>query len=391
MKKQNQKIHISFDGQLFLKGNKTGIPWCAHNLILHLASLPNVACTIHVFTFGCHKSQLKNLLIYQERGCTISKCRWFNDSLYKLVWLFLPIPYRSFWKEQSEITQFFNYVIPPGTKGKAAVFIHDMVLMACPETMRLKSRLWLKLTLKHSCQRAAAIMTGSEFSKREIIRYLKADPDKIHVIPDGVDQKLFHPHYTSVEIEQVKNTYGICGEYLLYVGTIEPRKNLLRMMKAFANLRTDGRISPSLKLILVGGNGWKNTDIYQTASACQSGDSILFTGYLPEAAIPPLMCGAICLLFPSFYEGFGMPVIEAMACGTPVITSKNTAMEEISGDAALLIDPNSTASIEHGIHLLLTDRVLRNSLREKGLQQAARYSWDHAAQKLLKVYQSLNY
>ena len=336
-------MRIAFDGQLFLKGNKTGIAWNAHNLILELSRYPENECVIQCFSRGASREQLSQLDEYVEAGCRIERCTWFSQVLYKLLWNFIPIPYSLFFKTNSDVTQFFNFVIPPGVKGKRITIVHDMAYMACPQTVQKKTRNWLRLSMKGTSRRADHIITVSEFSKQEIVNYLQVPPEMITVVPNAVDHKIYHPNYPKYQIKHALEKYHISDEYFLYLGTIEPRKNISRLIEAYAQLCQERKQVPLL--VLAGGKGWYYEEIFALVDKYHLKDRVIFTGYVDQKDCPLLMNGAIAFVFPSLYEGFGMPPLEAMACGTPVITSNTTSLPEVVDDCGILVNPESEEEI----------------------------------------------
>ena len=218
--------------------------------------------------------------------------------------------------------------MPPGVRGKSVTVIHNMAYMAYPETVNKKTRNWLRLTMKGSCRRADAVVTVSEFSKREIIRYLGVSPEKITVVYNGVDLGFYRSDYGEDQVEQAKKRYHIAGEYFLYLGTLEPRKNVERIIEAYALLKEEGDVQLPF-LVIAGGKGWLYETIFERVKELDLENQIIFTGYVAEPDVPLLMNGAKAFLFPSLYEGFGIPPIEAMACGTAVITSNAASLPEV--------------------------------------------------------------
>lgn len=377
-------MEIAFDGQLLLKGEqKTGIAWNAHNLILELAKYPENQCIIQCF----HSRSLERLDRYRKAGCRAVCCRRFSHTAYKLLWLVFPVPYRFFFRTRPDITQFFNFTVPPGVYGRRVVFVHDMAYRSCPRTVSRKVRLWLKMSLKKSCRHADHIVTVSEFSKREIIKYLQIPQKQVSVIPNAVDHGIYHAGYTKRQIQKALDKYGICQEYFLYLGTIEPRKNLERLIGAYERLCRENTHAPLL--VLAGARGWLCDGIYKKARNSPVRDKILFTGYVEQEDSPVLMCGAKAFVFPSLYEGFGMPPLEAMACGTPVIASNTTALPEVVKDAGILADPQSEEEICQAMEMLLYDEAAAQKYRMRGLQRAGEYTWERSARMLMDVYQGL--
>lgn len=380
-------MKIAFESQLFLKGNKTGIAWCADNIIKELASMEECFC--NYFSMKYNKHQLGQVRKYQQYGVQMQECKWFHDVLYKLVWPFTLLPYSCFFSKEVDITQFFNYIVPPGVKGKRVVIVHDMAYKVCPETVRLKTKRWLQLTLKGSCKRADAIVTDSESSKKDIVRYLNVSPDKITVMPSGVDLRYFHNKYSDEEILKIKKKYHIRDEYFLYLGTLEPRKNIPNLLRAYKKLLDIDLKGVIPQLVIAGGKGWLFDSIFETVKELNIEGNVLFTGYMEADEVPKIMCGAVAFVFPSIYEGFGIPPLEAMACGTPVITSNLSSLPEVVGDAGILVDPTSVDEICCAMKRIVTDEGLRHDLIEKGLARAQRYTWKNSAEILYSLYKRL--
>lgn len=379
-------MKVAFDVQLLLKGEKTGIAWCAESILLEMANKEKdkIKKQLNCFTFAYDKKQKEQVYSYQKLGYQIQECRWFHDVLYRLLWNYIPIPYSLFFRKKADVTVFFNYAVPPKVSGKTVVFVHDMAYRVYPETVRKKTRRFLELVLQKSCDRADRIVTISEFSKQEILKYLKVSEEKISVVTLGVDRKRFHTHYPADQIRLVQRKYGLKGEYLLYIGTIEPRKNLKRLIEAYASLPLETPM-----LVLAGKKGWMYREIFQTVETLGIGERVKFLGYVADREIPLLLSGAKCFLFPSLYEGFGLPPLEAMASGVPVVASNGSAIPEVVGDAAVLVEATKVESISHGILRVLKEKGLRERMIEKGIQRAKKFRWEKTARELLEICQRL--
>ncbi|MDE7312707.1 MAG: glycosyltransferase family 4 protein [Eubacterium sp.] len=380
-------MKVAFFGQLLCEKQKTGIAWSAHNLVLELLKCPGMECVIQYFSFPGSEEKLRELRKYEEAGCRLEPCGWFHFVLYKLLCSLFPVPYRMFFRSRQDITQCFNFTAPFGAYGKCLTVIHDMAYLACPQTVRLKTRYWLRASMKRSCKYADHIITVSEFSKQEIMRYLHVAPTRITVVPNAVDHTKYHPYYPTEQIRQAARVYGISQNYFLYLGTVEPRKNLETLIGAYAMLCMEKEDVP--QLVIAGGKGWMCDSIYRKAAQVQLGNRILFTGYVAQEDSPLLMCGAEAFVFPSAYEGFGMPPLEAMACGTPVIVSNTTALPEVVGDAGILADPESEEALCQAMKRILGNKEYREKLRMLGLQRAGGFTWEKSAQKLAEVYKKL--
>jgi glycosyltransferase involved in cell wall biosynthesis len=369
-----------------MKGEKTGIGWCAENILLRMPQYQE-DLTLNCFTLGYNKDQFENVVKYNKLGYQLETCGWFHDVLYRIIWNFIPIPYSLFFQKETDISVFFNYAIPPHVKGRKITFVYDMAYKSCPETVRKRTKYLLDITLRKSCKRADKIITISEFSKNEIIRYLDIAEDKIVVMPCGVDFSLYHPDYTNEEVQNVNEKYNINGKYLLYLGTLEPRKNIIRLIQAYAQLKTEIPNTP--RLVLAGKKGWMYDSIFELVKELNLEEEIIFTGYIEIKDAPVLMKGAVLFLFPSLYEGFGMPPLEAMACGTPVLVSNVSSLPEVVGDAGILVDPFSVNSIRQGIENLLNDKNKRDKLALKGIEVAKNFTWDRSTEIVNKVLKAL--
>lgn len=382
-------LNISFDAHPIIEGQKTGIGYCESEMVRSIRrNSPNCAHLLEFFTFRNAAQKRHHLSAFEQAGFILNECSWFSSSLYKLIWSFIPIPYRWFFGKKSEVTHFFNYYVPPGVHGKVVATVHDMAFKVLPETVRFKTKFMLNLTLRSSCKRADKITTVSQFTKEELIKYLHVPEEKIVVVPNGVDLEKFHANESKEEIMAVTKKYNISRNYLLYLGTLEPRKNIVRIIKAYALLKT--RLSDAPLLVLAGRKGWMYDLIFQTVSDLDLKDDVTFTGYIEDGEAPALLNGATAFLFPSLYEGFGMPLLEAMACGTPALTSNCSSLPEVAGDVAVLVDPYSVEAIADGMERLVTDDSLRAELSEKGLKRAEQFTWERSAAILMNIYKSLS-
>jgi glycosyltransferase involved in cell wall biosynthesis len=381
------KMKIAFDVQPIIASNKTGVGFCEAGIIKALTSLYNDNEYLFNFFALGRKVNPDNINNYVKSCCKINSCKWFSSYLYKIIKSFLPVPYSMFFREKADITHFFNFNIPPFVHGKRVVTIHDMAFKRFPETVCFKTKMSLILNIKKTLKRADKIITVSNFSKDEIIKFFNIDAGKIAVVPNGVDFSLFNPNYDIAKINEVKDKYKINGSYFLYLGTLEPRKNLIRLISAYNEYikLTDS----STLLVLAGQKGWMYDGIFEKVRELKLEEKIIFTGYIKDYEAPILINGAVAFCFTSLYEGFGMPPLEAMACGTPVLTSNISSLPEVVGDAAILVDPYSEKEITNALVKLHNDENLRKELSEKGLVQAKKFSWDNAATILNNIYKEL--
>ena len=381
-------MRIAFDAQPLIDSQKTGVGYCEAGLVREmLKRYPQHQYQMKFFCFRHSGEKKQRLEPFLALGSSLRPCAFMPGSLYRMLSAFLPIPYRWFLGKNPGITHFFNFIVPPGVGGKKICTVHDMAYRAFSDTVRWKTRVMLDLSLKASCRRADRIITVSRFSKEELVRYLKIPEDKIQVVPNGVDLSVFHPDYPQEEIRRVRQKYRLPEQYFLYLGTLEPRKNLPRLMEAYSRLRQ--RLENAPALVLAGRKGWMYDSIFETVKKLNLEEQGLFTDYVPEEEGPYLLGGALAFVFPSLYEGFGMPPLEAMACGTPVLTSNTSALPEVVGEGGILADPFSVEELAEGLYRLAVQEALRQELAVKGREQARKYTWEKAAEKLYGIYEEL--
>lgn len=247
---------------------------------------------------------------------------------------------------------------------------------------------WTPLSVK----KARHIVTISEFSKQEIINLYKVKEAKISVIYPGHDDDLFHPKIPKTKQTQVRRKYNITGKYFIYIGTLQPRKNLNRLIEAFALLiKTKEPGTRFLKLVIVGKRGWLYEEINEAAKKLKIEDRVIFTGFAPNEDLPGLIKGSLSYVLPSLYEGFGMPVVEAQSVGTPVIVSRISSLPEIAGPSAFFIDdPQNIKQITTALkNVLALKKDDRKKIIEQGKQNATRFSWEKSAKKLLKLLEKI--
>jgi glycosyltransferase involved in cell wall biosynthesis len=274
---------------------------------------------------------------------------------------------------------------PPGVKNVAT--IHDLTPLLFPELHTRETREIHSAKLNAAAERADAIIAVSESTRRDAVALLGLDPARVFTVHEGVDQA-FRP-LRNDEIRPVLARHGLePGGYLLHVGTIEPRKNLVRLVEAYARLRRDVR-PPAPSLALAGATGWLFREVFDRVKALGLHDHVRFLGQVSTAELPALFNGARLFVFPSLYEGFGLPVLEAMACGAPVITSNVSSLPELTDGAAVLVDPADSVGLAEAMGRLLEDAAERERLRAAGLTRAAGFSWEKAAWETVQLYQRI--
>jgi alpha-1,3-rhamnosyl/mannosyltransferase len=248
-------------------------------------------------------------------------------------------------------------------------------------------RTLFRIGLRRTAKFADAVIVPSSATRRDLAARFPGLAQRIRVIPLAAAPR-FVP-LPEAEITAAISRFGLAyHRYLLFIGNLEPRKNLLAVIEAYNRLRAHRPAGPCL--VLAGGEGWMNEKIHRAAKASPFASDITVLGHVPDEALPAVMNGALGFLFPSLYEGFGLAPLEAMACGTPVITSNRSSLPEVVGQAALLVDPGDTSEIADAMARIVEDDRLREDLRERGLKQALRFSWDETARLTLHVYEGRN-
>jgi glycosyltransferase involved in cell wall biosynthesis len=298
----------------------------------------------------------------------------------------LRFPIRSAWMQfllpvllrrlRPDVVHYTNYLAPAVRTGAYVVSIHDMSLTRTPEHHTLKKRVLTASLVPRVARGARLTLTPSLSTRRDVIQDLRIPEARVLTIPYAAAE-MFRP------VKDRGNAPVPASPYFLFVGTIEPRKNLVRLMDAFGAFARD---VPGIQLVLAGQRGWKCEEIYARAAQADVTGRILILDYVNEDALPSLYSHALACVYPSLFEGFGFPVVEAMACGTPVLTSSTTSLGEIGEGAALLVDPLDRGAIEDGLRALARDPGLRESLRGKGLLRAASFSWAETGRQTLQAY-----
>ena len=291
----------------------------------------------------------------------------------RAVWMEACVP-RALGAIRADVAHFTNYTAPLRLERPYVVTIHDMSLALLPECSTWKMRLLVPRVLPRVARRARLVLVPSIATRDDVVRLLSVDPGRVRVIP----------HAAPRAFAAATDSPAPDGPpYFLCVGNLEPRKNLARALRAFA------RIAPSLpahRFVVVGRPGWKYDDVLAEAARPELAGRVELRGYVGEDELPALYRGATAFVYPSLYEGFGLPVIEAMACGAPVLTSRVSALPELAEGAAVLVDPTDEAALAEAMHALATDAGLRERLRAAGSTRAAQYSWEATADRTIEAY-----
>lgn len=300
-------------------------------------------------------------------------------------WLWTPVVWPLALRLMKADVAHAQYLIPPLAPCPTVVTIHDVSFLAHPEWFPAKSLRVMRRLIPLSARRATRVVTGSEHAAGEIARLCGVRRERIAVIPYAADER-FRPRDRDTCRAQVKERYGLDAPYLLAVGLLQPRKNLPRLLDAFSQVAAQ---VPGLTLAVVGRAGWGAQAVQERIARPDLAGKVKLLGAAPDDDLPLLYGAALALCYPSLYEGFGLPPLEAMACGTPVVASGTTSVPEVVGDAGVLVDPQNVESIADGMVRVVEDDTLREELSRRGLERAQAFSWTQCAQTHLALYREL--
>jgi glycosyltransferase involved in cell wall biosynthesis len=279
-----------------------------------------------------------------------------------------------------------DFVLPPLRHARGILTVHDLAFLMRPECAQDQLRQYLEDVVPRSVRRADFIIADSENTRNDVVVLLGVQPSSIAVVPGGVEAR-FKAVTDTMLLQAVRRRLGIGdAPFVLAIGVLEPRKNLSRLMDAFQVVKARGQVPTNLKLVLAGGKGWLFDDIFEHQAESPIRNDIVLPGFISDDLLPALYSAADAFAFPSLYEGFGLPILEAMACGTPVVASRASCLPEVADGAALMIDPNDVDDLADALERVVIDTELRARLVEQGRHRAARYTWRAAAERLLEVY-----
>lgn len=376
-------MRIGIDGKV-ISSRAGGIGTSAFNLVrscLRMAAehYPQMEFVIFTGPHTCSEGILGTNCIIDTRFQGI------ESSLLRLL-LFIPRGLRT---HHIDLFHGLDHIgVPLFAKvGRYVATVHDMIPLLWPQWVTRKHRLVVTAAYYRLRRQADRVIAPSEATKADIVRCLQINPQRIAVIPWGCDER-FHPGGDPEHFDAVQQRYRLPSQYLLFVGTLEPRKNLTTLLHAYAMLRSDG-CGQDLKLVVAGRAGWLYADIFDTVKTLALDEQVIFTGFVADEDLPDIYRGAQLLVFPSLYEGFGLPILEAMASGVPVLTSASASMPEVAGDAAILIDPHDPEAIAAGMARVLAEDRLRQAMIQKGLARARCFTWESVARRTLELYAAL--
>lgn len=365
---------IGFDGSRTFTPGRTGTENYSYQLLRALARL-----------------DFKNRYLVYVRPLSIPE----DKEVWPKNFQFKTIDWPRFWTQGGLAIQTFKdnldvlfvpaHTLPlirkPGLK--TVVTVHDLGSEYLPSMHQLKQQLYLGFMQKFQLQTATKIIAVSKATKEDLIKRVEIDPKKVNVVYEGYDKDLFKPVKGDTLVNSLRQYKLKPQEYFLFVGTVQPRKNLERLIRAFAVLK----LAPS-KLVIAGNKGWLSEEIYRLPKKLGIEDRVKFLGYVPDENLPALYSGALALTFPSLFEGFGLPILEAQACNCPVLTSSASSLPEVGGKAAVYVDPYSVDDIVKGMERVKGEGE-RVKLIQKGLDNVKRFSWEKCAAQTLQILESV--
>lgn len=374
-------MRVGIEGSVLQRKHKTGVDYYTWGLVQSvIRQMPSDEFEVGYFksSSGYPDLQSKNVE-YKVASITYR--------LYNILFRYLvPKAYDRVTKMNADVVLFPNFVRWPLNRiNKSVVVVYDTAYIDKPEYVPTRLKKYLTRFVPKAVNKADRVIAISESTKKAIIKHYRVDESKIAVINPALDHAVYRP-VPSRGVEKVKNQYGIKKEYLLYLGTIEPRKNIASIIKAYSQL-PDG-VRSKYQLVLAGGKGWLDDDIEALISNSNPGE-IVKTGYIEDKDKPALYTGAEVFIYPSIFEGWGMQVVEAMACGTPVITADNSSLPEAGGKAAAYVKAGNDSQLTCAIQDMLKNKSSYNMRVKLGLEHAAKFTWEKSGSQLKTVFKDL--
>ncbi|GMR04382.1 MAG: glycosyltransferase family 1 protein [Thermodesulfobacteriota bacterium] len=363
-------MRIAIDARML---TYTGIGRYTQNLIINLAKIDKKNNYNILINNDCTPPALNGNVRFHRSGYNIPVYSLREQSL-------LPIKLGGL---KPDVIHYPSFNMPFLSPSKPTVTtLHDLIYFlfpgACPNRA---AYLYAKVMIGFAARNAGKIITVSNYSKDEIVKHLKIDPGKVVVIHNGVSG-IYRPEESEEKLKGLLGKYNIDASYILYVGNHQERKNLLGLIRAYSLLR----LKKDFLLVIAGKTDARKEKTYRAVEELGLGQRVRFIGEVPEEELPVLYSAASLFVFPSFYEGFGLPPLEAMACGTPVVTSNATSLPEVVGEAALKVEPGDATALSSAMESILSSRDLSAELHEKGFERAALFNWEDTAKKTLDVY-----
>lgn len=382
-------MRIGIDIRCLAEGKRTGVEEYTLALLRELFERDHD--NEYVLFFNAWKERTPNLSwLAPYPNVTVKTFRFPNKLLNLSLW------YLSFPRLDTLLGGTDVFFLPNlnfaavSRRTKLVVTAHDLSFELAPETFSWKQRLWHFLVhFRHLAKRADRIIAVSQSTKDDLMLEYGVPAEKITVVASGIDRRFRKMDRNDAELLRVKEKYHLPYRFILFLGTFEPRKNIAALIESYGALRSSGGVLAKYDLVLAGTPGWKCEDVFAAQKQSPYGEQIHFPGFIADADKVALYNLASVFVYPSFYEGFGFPPLEAMACGVPVITSHSSALPEVVGQAGLMVDPYQPDELYRALQAVLSQGELASSMAEVGLSQAKRFSWEKTAEATLDILRSL--
>lgn len=377
-----KQLRIALDMRAVQTHKKTGIPNYMIHLVDQFAAIDDR--NKYILFYNAMKSIKPYILEFENIRFKNVVTRIPNKVL-EFCWDKISFPRIEVLTGELDVFHATHFIAPPVAKAKTVLTIHDLAFLKFPKLFTSAQGQQFSRLCKQSCHKSNTIISISASTKIDLVNLLAIPPEKITNIPLA-SREIFRPITKTEDSIDMAARYSLFDNYILFVGTIEPRKNPMRLIQAYAQL--PDYIRNDFHLVLAGGRGWLCDGVYTEPQRLGLPEgSVKFLDYVPDEDLVYLMNGASVFVYPSLYEGFGLPPLEAMACGVPVISSNISSIPEVVGDAGILVDPYSVEELSNAIQRVLEDSTLAKELGQKGLERSRQFSWERTARETLKVYE----
>jgi glycosyltransferase involved in cell wall biosynthesis len=376
------QLRVLIDATQITK-DKAGVGTYGINLIRELASL---GAPVHLFVLAQDDDPSLDFGVYSHVTMIWVRSSLFRRLPFRFLLEQLGIPFLTY-KHKINVVHSLHYTFPLiSLKAKKIVTFHDMTFILMPEVHEPFKVTYFTFFIHAALRRVDSIIFVSASALADFQAHLGTPRGLKRVVSHGKSEAC-RPDFDSSLTDGVKRKYGLPPHFILFIGTVEPRKNITRLVEAFEFILIK---RPDIALVIVGQQGWMCDSLFKTIRSLNMDARVIFVGYCPEEDKALLLAAATIFAYPSLYEGFGIPVLEALASGIPTVTSNVSAMPEVAGCAALMVNPNSTSQLAIALERLLTDPELRKELREQSLRQAAKFTWQRAATETLDAYKEVS-
>jgi len=378
-------MHIAIDVSAAAEDLRTGVGVYTINLLRALSEIDHAnKYSIYSVRFNQELKEIcrSNFRLRKIPDLVPLHSQWYSWSLWHYTGFSLQLM-----KDKPDVFISTQPSLPMFCLSRKLIVIHDLTPLILKDAYTKRFRTIFRSQLLHATRLADRILTVSNSTKNDLVNILGIDSKIIDVVYQSYDREAYSNRIDIKQLENVKQKYKIPQRYIFYVGTREPKKNIARLIEAYNMLINQHSIDH--RLVIAGKGNWRDEELFSLVVKLGIKDHIIFTGFISNEELPLLLSGADLFVFPSLHEGFGIPLLEAMACGTPVITSNLSSLPEVVADAALLVDPYNVNAISNAMYTLLSDHVLRKELKEKGLIRVKQFSWEKTGKEILRIIETL--